>query len=652
MRHLSFSPDGRMLASSSEDGTVKLWDVSKGEEARTLSGHTGTVYFAVFDSSGRFVVSGSEDGTVRLWEAASGKFLGKLVAIGEQDWAVVSPEGLFDASPGAMQQMHWVVGTEIITIGQLKERYYEPGLLAKLLGFNSEPIRNVAVFEEVKLFPDAELQMLPATGSELQIKLRNRGGGIGRVQVFLNGKELLADARGAQEHPTASEATLGVNLQGAAIRPGEENEIRVVTWNQEGYLSSRGAVTTWKPEGNRDDSPPEFWAIVVGVSDYASPEVKLRFAAKDAEDMAHALKLGAHRLFGPDRVHITVLSSSEKISALSPTKENLRMAFEKARQAKPKDIFVVYLAGHGLALRGEKELYAFLTREARSVGTEHFSDPAIRAEQSLTSEELTEWTKQIPALKQVLILDTCAAGAAAAKLVEKRDIPADQVRALERLKDRTGFHVLMGAAADKVSYEASRFAQGLLTYALLLGMKGAALRKGEFLDVSAWFQYAADEVPQLAKNIGGVQKPLIAAKTGSSFDLGQITNVEKAAIRLTNEKPFLLRPIFLDVDESFDVLELTKEVRKRLDAESYSPRGADATMEGIYVDADELPGAIRAQGTYRITGNKVTVTLSLRRDTQRLVSTQIEGEKHDLPVLVERIVKTIHETLLTLPANK
>jgi hypothetical protein len=75
-------------------------------------------------------------------------------------------------------------------------------------------------------------------------------------------------------------------------------------------------------------------------------------------------------------------------------------------------------------------------------------------------------------LRQVVVLDTCAAGAATAellKLADRRELTADQCRALELLKDATGSHLLMGAAADKAGYEASLYGQGLLTYSLLLG---------------------------------------------------------------------------------------------------------------------------------------------------------------------------------------
>ena len=45
--------------------------------------------------------------------------------------------------------------------------------------------------------------------------------------------------------------------------------------------------------------------------------------------------------------------------------------------------------------------------------------------------------------------------------------------------------LLLGCAADRVSYEASRYEQGLLTYSLLTGMRGAALREGDMVRAAA-----------------------------------------------------------------------------------------------------------------------------------------------------------------------
>src|SRR5262249_20007280 len=269
----------------------------------------------------------------------------------------------YDASPRGMEQMHWAVGLKTIDLTQLKERYFEPGLLGKIFGLDKEPLHDVAAFNEVKLYPEVSAEAPPPGSTKLKLKLADLGGGIGRVQVFVNGVELLEDARGSKPDLTAGEASLTVDLAGAHVKPGQLNEIRVVAWNAEGYLSSRGFTVSWEPGGARDVRPPELYGIVSGLSEYASPDIRLRFAAKDAEDMAHALQLGASRLFGADHVHITLLTSPAVSGGEKATKANLQQAFAAAAKARPEDVFVVYLAGHGVAGQG---LYAYPTAEARS----------------------------------------------------------------------------------------------------------------------------------------------------------------------------------------------------------------------------------------------------------------------------------------------
>ena len=69
---VSFSPDGRTLASGSSDDTVRLWDAVTGEHKQTLTGHTGEVTSVSFSPDGRTLASGSRDKTIRLWDAVTG----------------------------------------------------------------------------------------------------------------------------------------------------------------------------------------------------------------------------------------------------------------------------------------------------------------------------------------------------------------------------------------------------------------------------------------------------------------------------------------------------------------------------------------------------------------------------------------------------
>src|SRR5262249_24085816 len=132
--------------------------------------------------------------------------------------------------------------------------------------------------------------------------------------------------------------------------------------------------------------------------------------------------------------------------------------------------------------------------------------------------------------------------------------PSSQVRALARLSDRAGMHILAGCAADAVSYEATRFAQGLLTYCLLRGMRGEALREDRFVDVSVLFEFAADKVPELAHDIGGSQKPIRASPSGASFDIGMLLKEDKEKIPLEQVRPLVVSLGFRDKRNDRDTL--------------------------------------------------------------------------------------------------
>jgi WD40 repeat protein len=65
-QYAAFSPDGRTLATASNDKMIRVWDVATGE-SRALTGHTEAVSWVGFSPDGRNVLSASPDGTVRLW---------------------------------------------------------------------------------------------------------------------------------------------------------------------------------------------------------------------------------------------------------------------------------------------------------------------------------------------------------------------------------------------------------------------------------------------------------------------------------------------------------------------------------------------------------------------------------------------------------
>lgn len=72
---LVFSPDGKHLASASQDKTIKLWNIEKGILIQTLSAHTEAVTALSFRSDGEVLASGSADQTIKLWNVSKGRIL-------------------------------------------------------------------------------------------------------------------------------------------------------------------------------------------------------------------------------------------------------------------------------------------------------------------------------------------------------------------------------------------------------------------------------------------------------------------------------------------------------------------------------------------------------------------------------------------------
>ncbi|HEY1001218.1 MAG TPA: CHAT domain-containing protein [Streptosporangiaceae bacterium] len=91
---VAFSPDGRLLATASFDGTARVWDLATGEQRRTLTGHINWVYGVAFSPDGRLLATASADMTARVWDLATGGHLRTLT--GRTDWVrdvAFSPDG-------------------------------------------------------------------------------------------------------------------------------------------------------------------------------------------------------------------------------------------------------------------------------------------------------------------------------------------------------------------------------------------------------------------------------------------------------------------------------------------------------------------------------------------------------------------------------
>jgi hypothetical protein len=655
-RFVDAAVDGlRRVAVFTESGNILIYD-GAGDLQFSLPGQKAYIVGVAFLRGSNKLVTAANDGTIKIWDLETRSVLATLLLINDHDWVVAGPDNRFDASPGALSYLYFVVPTageesEIIGLDQMTERYFEPGLLQKLLGFSDQPLRSVRGLETVRLYPKLRVDKSSAESEALTITVEARSGGVGHVSMAINGTEVEADL----DPGRGQVINIDLGRDEYKRRFLYDNTIEFRVYNQDGSLRSpayetehvfgRGARVRGKVAGagqERELSVEEYreaslHVLCIGTSDYAEggdKSLDLSFPDHDAVAFSQATQMVGKELFntnGQVSVHcLTTTSANEAtlaergIAWTFATKEHIEAAFAKlGRAAKPQDVVLIYFSGHGKTFPVDgNDQFHYLTNEASRANIDNAD---VRRNTTISSTEIREWLKQSPAYKKVLIFDACNSGqiiddiAAASK-----ELNGSQIRALDQMSDRAGTYLLAGSASDMVSYEASNYGHGLLTYALLKGMRGAAVRVDEensaahFVNVTELFDYAQLEVTKLAADINGVQQPQLNYPVrAGTFAVG-IFN-ENTLIPLDAAKPTVLSSRLTD-DAFSDELGLERELNEMLQAE----KSRVSAARYVYVPGKKLPNAYQVRGRYSVDGNVVTMKASLIKDDKAVATLTVE----------------------------
>lgn len=101
-----FVPNGQSLASSSNDGTARLWNTNTGNLNRVLKGNAGSIWCLAFSPDGNRIACGHKDGTVTIWDVSTGKLALRFTADQcEMTALAFSPDGQLLACSGG-----WTTG--------------------------------------------------------------------------------------------------------------------------------------------------------------------------------------------------------------------------------------------------------------------------------------------------------------------------------------------------------------------------------------------------------------------------------------------------------------------------------------------------------------------------------------------------------------
>lgn len=513
----AYALNGKHVLTGSKDKTIKLFEFPSGRHIRTFTGHSGEIKKLTFSPNEKYILSVSTDGTTRLWDISTGKEIAQFIAFTDGEWIVITPEGYFNASSNGARHLNVRVGNKVYGIDQFYAKFYRPELVQLALAGKEIPkgelITDIAVQK-----PAPGIQILsPVTNSSVDqdnvnitLKIMDSGGGIGRVNVYLNGSQVANDTRGVivKGNALANERILSFTIP---LIKGQ-NEIRAVAFNAENSMESNPALL--RVVSRAVMRKPNLYALVIGINTYRNKSISLTYAVPDAIAFAGTLQKIASPLF--EKTDIRLLTKPE-----ATTKEAITRAFEEVRKmVKPNDLFVFYDASHGMVdvVNGEEQ-YFLLTSNVRLLSSLHISEDA------LSHKDLVSLIGSIPAQKKLVILDTCNAGKGG------KEIQIALLQQTRGLTDATAVKLLQRAVGSSVFSASSDTQQalegykghGLFTYVLLEGLQGKAdYKKDGFITVKGLALHTEERVMTLSEEVFKRQQNPMIETGANDFPIGKL----------------------------------------------------------------------------------------------------------------------------------
>lgn len=477
------------------NNSVHLIDLETGATLQSYDGATDSVIsLAVFEDKG--IVTGvSYDSTVRFWSIESGDPLATYVSGGKTsepdtwEWLMITPEGFFAGSKNGHRLLNIVRGLEVYSVDQFFDALYDPDLVREKLSgdpenkvlkaaekLDLEKILETGAAPRIKILSPGDRSDADGGTVRVEVEVTDKGGGIGRIEFFVNGVNKGNLLGGAQKTVIkAKELDLA----------SEVNTITVVAYNRRNLIASRPLSIDVHVDAAVIANQPTLHVLAIGVEDYADSKYRLNYAADDVQSLSRAFDAVRRNDNQYRDVHFYPLLNADV------TKENLEARFNAlAQTVKAHDVFMFFVSGHGTAI-GRK--YFFIPPDF-DVGDRELIDAII--EDGISQDDWRDWLGGIKAERSLLIYDTCEAGDLTEIL--GRNFGSDSVAA-ERLSRATGRALLTASGPSALALEGYR-RQGLLTYALLEGL-AVADQDNNGVGLRELFDHVGHRVPQLSEAV-------------------------------------------------------------------------------------------------------------------------------------------------------
>ena len=453
-------------------------------------------------ANNKVAIAAIGDGTIRWYRLRDGREL--LALFPHKDgkrWILWTPKGYYAASSGAEEFIGWHINNgfnkaaDFFPAARFRENYYRPELIAKILE-TLEPKNQAKPPKIKKQLPPIVTLLSPQNNtsfSKSRVKLRYKVRNPSNVPI--TGAKILIDGR-------PLERTKGFvvvqNQQERANKvkyltitlPKRDVEVALIVENRNAASEPAIIKLQWKGKYS-SEKKPKLYVLAIGVSKYDNPNIRLRYAAKDARDLAKAWK--AQRGKGLySNVTIKLLADATQEEVL----KGLKWIQDKTTQ---NDVAIVSLSGHGTNDNGE---YYFLPRDVN----------IYQLKQTAVSYQKIKNTVSSLLGKALFFVDTCHSGNVMGDRVSSthrglsRVNTPDVVQISNDLSSaENGVVVFASSTGAQYSLENSRWKNGAFTEALIEALNGKAdYTRDGVISINELDLYLSERVKKLTR---GKQTP-------------------------------------------------------------------------------------------------------------------------------------------------
>jgi len=470
---IALTPDRQRVLLGAE-WSLRLCDLTGKELWRvTVPGTTWKVNIA---GNGEVAVAAFGDGTIRWYRLRDGhELLALFPHVDRKRWVLWTPDGYYDASPGAEGLIGWHVNrgrdqaADFFRADRFRSTFFRPDIVASALQQRDhtpalQPPNAAARLarqnvEVGTLLPPVLQVLTPSDGATVttptvtvRVTVRTPSGEpVTALKALIDGRPVL-QTRSLQVVSTAGEVReLQIPI------PAHDSEVALIAENRHTASEPVTIKLRWGGVTPAMATQPKLYVLAVGVSQYKNPNLTLGLADKDAQDFATAMQRQQGRMYRTVEV--------KRLTNGMATKRAILDGFAWLEQQVARgDVAAIFLAGHGVnAPSGE---YYFLPTD---IDTERVPGTGV---------SLADFRSTVAAIRGrvLLFVDTCHAGNILWKQGRGTLSVTGAVNDLASAEH--GAVVFAAATGNQVSQENVAWGNGAFTKALVEGLEGGAVSSG------------------------------------------------------------------------------------------------------------------------------------------------------------------------------